>query len=207
VPSGSPRRVALTGGIATGKSHCLQRFTALGAPTIDADLVAREVVAPGSPTLASIVARFGPGLIAGDGSLDRALLGRVIFTDPAARHDLNALLHPMIYERIQSWYDRLAGAQPAPRAAIAGVPLLFETGREQEFDWVVVTACRPEQQLARLIVRDRMSKADALLRIRSQMPIEKKAQRGDDVIDTSGTIEETDRQVASLWAKWVTAEV
>ena len=134
-------RVALTGGIASGKSYCLERFAALGVPTIDADALAREVVAVGSPGLAAVVSAFGSGVLADDGSLDRPALGRIVFGNAKARAALEAIIHPEVYRRIGEWFaDRPSGAQ----VAIADIPLVFETGHNHDFDAVIVAACTPE---------------------------------------------------------------
>src|SRR6185295_11766887 len=103
----APLRVALTGGIGTGKSHCLARFAQLGAETIDADNLAHQVVEPGTPGLAAVVARFGASLLRSDGRLDRDALGRLVFADSGARRDLEAIIHPAVYGAIQSWFLRL----------------------------------------------------------------------------------------------------
>src|SRR5438046_2164247 len=128
-------RVALTGGIATGKSYCLARFASFGVPVIDADQLARDAVAPGSRALEEVAARFGPSILLADGSLDRPSLGRIVFTDRAARADLEAIVHPDVYRRIGEW---LASLPPGTRVAIADIPLLFETGHTHDFDRVVV---------------------------------------------------------------------
>lgn len=195
---GVPLRVALTGGIATGKSHCLERFQALGAPVIDADVLAREAVAAGSAPLEAVAARFGPSVLQRDGTLDREAVARMVFADPAARRDLEAIVHPFVYARIEAWFETLAGTA---RAAIADIPLLYETGHASDFDRVVVAACPPEVQLQRLIQRNNLSASEAARRIASQLPIDAKVDLADYVIDTSGTIEETDRQVEDVWRR------
>jgi dephospho-CoA kinase len=208
-------RVALTGGIATGKSVCLSHFAARGAPVIDADTLARRAVAPGMPALDAVTRRFGPGILGPDGHLDRATLGRIVFADATARRDLEAIIHPIVYEGITRWFadqqDRLTDARaktPAsaarheidlPGFAVAGIPLLFETGRRYELDRIVVAACTPEQQLARLMARDALSELGARQRIAAQLPIEDKRARADFVVDTSGTLEETERQVTAVF--------
>ena len=189
----SPLRVALTGGIATGKSQCLTQFARLGAAVIDADQVAREVVTPGSPALENVVTRFGPGMRRADGELDRQALATIVFADRAARLDLEAILHPPVFAAIDAWLRHLAGA----RVAIADIPLLHETGHEVDFDRVVVAACRPAQQLERLRQRG-YSLDEAAARLAAQLPIDEKTRRADYVIDTSGTIEETNRQVGEI---------
>ena len=183
-----PLRVALTGGIATGKSHCLQRCVAKGAPVIDADILARQLIAPGTPGADAVIARFG--------TLDRAALGAVIFNDPRARAELEAIIHPRVFEAIDAWFKTLRHAP----FGIADIPLLFETNRAGEFDRVIVTACQPDQQRARLITRG-STPADAEARISSQLSFEEKLTRARaagvpvDVIDTSASPSETDAQV------------
>jgi dephospho-CoA kinase len=195
----SPLRVALTGGIATAKTHCLARFAALGAPVIDGDAVARKVVEPGSPALQSIVERFGEAVLQPNGRLDRAALGRIVFADSEARHDLEAIVHPAVYTRIFEWYESLRGDEI--RAAIAEIPLLYETRHEADFDRIIVAACPPSQQLERLIARDGLSIEQAQQRIAAQMPIDEKRRWADDVIDTSVTIEAIDLQIVELWGR------
>lgn len=186
-----PLRVALTGGIASGKSHCLRRFIEKGAPTIDADVLAREVIAPGTAGADAVIARFG--------TLDRAALGAVVFADPQARADLEAIIHPLVYGAIDAWFKTLRNAP----FGIADIPLLFETNRAAEFDRVIVTSCRPEQQRERLLARG-LSAAEADARMASQLPFEEKVARarragvGLDVIDTSGTTADSDAQVDRL---------
>jgi dephospho-CoA kinase len=190
-------RVALTGGIATGKSHVLARVAASGAPTIDADVLARAVLEPGTPGAAAVVQRFGPDLLLPDGQIDRRALGRLIFASPEARTDLEAIVHPAVYAAIHRWFDAL----PTETVfAMADIPLLFETGREGEFDVVVVTACEPEAQVRRIVSRDGLSEAEARQRVAAQLPIAEKVRRADRVIRTDGSRAETDAQVDALVA-------
>jgi dephospho-CoA kinase len=189
-------RVGLTGGIATGKSYCLARFAALGVPVVDADLLARDAVAPGSRALADVATRFGASILLPDGSLDRAALGRIVFTDRAARTDLEAIVHPEVYRRIGEWF---AARPPATRLAIADIPLLFETGHDHDFERVIVAACDPQQQLRRLMQRDSLSEAEARARLNAQWPIEEKVARADYVIRTDGTVADTDSQVSTVY--------
>lgn len=191
-------RVGLTGGIATGKSYCLERFGRLGAKTIDADVLAREAVAKGNPGLEAVVRRFGPSVLRPDGNLDREALGRIVFGDAAARRDLEAIIHPEVYRAIESWFATLTDQSKSGAVAIADIPLLFETNREGDFDVVVVAACSRERQIERLMARG-MAKNDAQDRISAQLPIEEKTRRAAYVIDTSGTFDDTDAQVDRLW--------
>ena len=192
-------RVALTGGIATGKSHCLARFAALGAPVVDADELAHAAVAPGTAGLAAIVARFGSSILNADRSLDRDALARLVFADAMARRDLEQIVHPLVYAAIERWFVDLAAGTAS--LGIADIPLLFETKREGDFDVVIVAACRAEQQLDRLIHRRGYSETDARRRIEAQAPIETKIARADYVVDTSGSVERTDAQVGDVWRK------
>ncbi|HVH54807.1 MAG TPA: dephospho-CoA kinase [Vicinamibacterales bacterium] len=189
-------RVGLTGGIATGKSFCLKRFARLGVPVIDADRIAREVVAPGSAALESIRARFGSSIIAADGNLNRGALAGIVFTDRAARADLESIIHPEVYRRINDWF---ANQRPGTRFAIADIPLLFETGHEHDFDSVIVCACEPFEQLRRLMERDGLSEDDARARLAAQWPIAEKIARADHVIRTDGTYEATDTLVHDVF--------
>ena len=197
----TPLRVALTGGIATGKSYCAAGFASLGIPVIDADQLARDVVRPGTAGLTAVLARFGAGVRAADGTLDRAALGRAVFADADARRDLEAIVHPLVYEAIRRWFEAVETNTPVPPFAIADIPLLFETGHAHEFDCVIVAACTPAQQFDRLMARGGLSEAEARQRIASQWRIEEKAQRADIVIDTSGTLASTDRQIADAAAR------
>jgi dephospho-CoA kinase len=191
-------QAALTGGIASGKSYCLERLAALGVPTIDADKLARLAVAPGSHGLAAVVARFGAVMLRDDGTLDRPALARVIFADRAARADLEAIVHPDVYRRIRDWFGQLP---PATRFAVADIPLLFETGHEHDFDAVIVAACTAEEQLRRLMTRDRLSEADARARLEAQLPIAEKARRAHYVIRTDGNYAATDAEIERVYQR------
>src|SRR5262245_29240059 len=130
------RRVALTGGIATGKSHVRAEFERLGVLTIDADILARDVVAAGTPGLRAVIDRFGQGVLDDTGALDRRKLGSIVFSDPVARRDLEEIIHPAVRSAIEAWFQSLGDTPPG--FAIADIPLLYETGRHREFDAVVV---------------------------------------------------------------------
>jgi dephospho-CoA kinase len=195
-------RVALTGGIATGKSYCLARFAALGVPVIDADALARDAVAPGSAGLRAVAGRFGPGVLNADGTLDRAALARIVFSDPRARAALEAIVHPEVYRRIQEWFANL---RVAARFAVADIPLVFETGHNHDFDKVIVAACDPDEQLRRMMARDQLSDGQARARLAAQWPIGDKVDRADRVIWTDRGFPETDRQVGDVY-DWLNAE-
>ena len=186
-------RAALTGGIATGKSYVRARLAAHGVPTLDADTLARDAVAAGSPGLAAVLARFGDGVLRPDGSLDRRALGGIVFADAGARADLEAIVHPRVREATTAWLDRLAAA--GEPLAVADIPLLYETGRDRDFDRVIVTSCPRSQQVARVVERDGLSPAEAEARIDAQLPTDEKVRKADFVIDTGGTFGDTNRQV------------
>lgn len=195
---GHVRRIALTGGIATGKSYVRAAFEALGVPTIDSDVLAREAVAPGTAGLAAVTDRFGRGVMQADGSLDRQKLARIVFADAGARKAIEAIIHPEVQRRTSDWFAALD-----PRShpyAIADIPLLYEIGRDRDFDSVIVAVCDPETQVRRVMERDGVSEADARQRLAAQLPIAEKAHRANYVIRTDGTCEETNRQVAAVLA-------
>lgn len=187
-------RIGLTGGLATGKSHVRVRVATIGLPTIDADTIAREVVRPGEPAWRDIRQRFSNDIWKTDGSLNRAALASIIFSDEAARKDLEDILHPRVYSVIRNWLDELAQAR-IHRAAVADIPLLYETGHHDDFDKVIVVACEAKTQLQRVMARDGLSKEDAQQRIAIQLPTAQKAAKADIVISTDGTLEETDAQI------------
>jgi dephospho-CoA kinase len=189
-------RIGLTGGIATGKSYVLDQFRRHGVPCLDADELVHGVEAAGTEATTAIAARFGREVLAPDGAVDRAKLGPIVFADPVARTDLEAIVHPAVYRAIVAGLRgfELLGGCPF---AVVDVPLLFETGAEQQFDRVIVTVCPEAMQRARLAERG-MSEEAARQRLAAQWPIEKKAQRADFVIRTDGTFEETDRKVSEL---------
>jgi dephospho-CoA kinase len=193
-------RVALTGGIATGKSHVLRHLAARGVPTIDADVLAREVVSPGTAALQAIAARFGAGVLDASGALNRRALADRVFADAGARKDLEAIVHPAVYDAIGEWLARLDAAGRDP-VAVADIPLLYETGHEGDFDRVIVTRCEPAQQIARLQARDGLSEAEARARLAAQWPVEEKAARAHYVIDTNGSVADTNRHVDDVLAR------
>ena len=190
-------RVAVTGGIGTGKSVVLSQLAACGAAVVDADALVHDALRAGAPAVAEIRKRFGEEIITPSGDVDRARLGTIVFGDGQARRDLEAILHPAVYHAIESWMRgrEVEGA----RVAVAEIPLLYETGHEGDFDCVVVTACDGEEQVRRAMGRSGMSDADARRRIAAQWPLAEKARRADFVIRTDGTVEETRRQARSVW--------
>jgi dephospho-CoA kinase len=189
-------RVALTGGIATGKSYVLDQLRKRGIPCLDADALAHGVTAAGTEATAAISARFGADVLAADGSVNRATLGRIVFADTAARKDLEAIVHPAVYRAITAGLKGFEALGDYP-FAVVDVPLLYETGAETQFNRVIVTACPPEMQIARLVTRG-MSEADARQRIEAQWPTARKTAQADFVITTDGTLAETDGQIERI---------
>jgi dephospho-CoA kinase len=189
-------RVGLTGGIATGKSYVVRQFRDAGVPVVDSDVLAREAVAPGTPGLAAIVARFGADVLSG-GELDRARLGDIVFRDAEARRDLEAIVHPVVRRGVAEFFRALAPDTPL---AIADIPLLYETHGERGFDKIIVVACAPETQLTRIMARDGLTRDAAERRVAAQLPVEEKVRRADYVIRTDGPYEETNTQVAAVLA-------
>jgi len=185
-------RVALTGGIGTGKSYVSRRLIEAGIPVVDADRLARDVVAPGAPGLAAVVDRFGPQVVGPDGALRRPEVAALVFGDPEARRDLEAIIHPAVRRAIDQFFALLPASTPL---AVADIPLLYETNRAGDFDVVVVAACPPELQVARVMARDGVTEAAVRQRMAAQVPIDDKVRRADYVIDTSRTFEATDAGV------------
>ena len=189
-------KIALTGGIATGKSYVLARLKDRGVATIDADDIVHDALGPGTSTTKAIADKFGASVLKPDGSVDRTQLAAKVFRETEARQQIEAIVHPVVYDVIRRWFDSLN--QPI---GVASIPLLYETAREKDFDVVVVTVCPPDVQLHRLMQRDGMSEQQARQRIAAQMPADEKAARGDFVILTGGTTSATDQQIDELVAR------
>jgi dephospho-CoA kinase len=198
-------RVALTGGIATGKSHVRARLEGLGIPTIDADTLARDAVAHGSAGLADVVRRFGADVCDAGGTLNRKRLGAIVFHDPQARRDLEQIVHPYVRAMMERWFASL-NREPVP-FAVADIPLLYESGREGDFDAVIVTACEPATQLDRLMKRDGLSEAEARQRIAAQWPLHQKMAKANYVIRTDGSFDDTNRQIDEIASRLRSAAV
>ncbi len=178
------RLIGLTGGIASGKSTFSALLAARGAPVVDADALARAVVAPGSPTLARVVEAFGPRALQPDGTLDRRWMGARVFADPAERRRLEAITHPAIRQAMVEEVDRLAAA--GHDLAFYAVPLLYEVGLDALVDSVVVVWTPRAVQLERLVRRDALSPVEAEARIAAQLPLDEKAARADFVVENEG---------------------
>lgn len=195
-----PFILGLTGGIASGKSTVSRRLTELGAHVIDADLIAREVVAPGSEGLAAIVEAFGPQMLDEHGQLDRARLGALIFEQSEARQRLNQITHPRIAQRMMELAMQ-AEQEHGHEWVIYDAALLVENKIHTMLTALIVVACEREVQIERLMARDGFSRDEALARISSQLPLEEKVAVADHVIDNSGSLEQTLAQTDALHEK------
>ncbi|REE99785.1 dephospho-CoA kinase [Thermomonospora umbrina] len=189
-------RVGLTGGIGSGKSEVSTRLAARGAVIIDADEIAREVVAPGTPGLAAVVAEFGTDVLLDDGSLDRERLGSIVFADGERRAALNAIVHPLVGTRM----EELREAAPDDAVVVYDVPLLTENGLAELYDVVVVVDVPVETQVARLTARRGMTEEAARARIAAQASREERRAIAHHVIANTGTLEELDLRVGRLWS-------
>ena len=189
----------LTGGIGTGKSHVLDRFAALGVPTIDADRLAHAAVAPDGPAWQAVRDRFGAGVFDDRGLLDRPRLGALVFADETARAALNAIVHPHVRFSINAWFSDIEPRSPAAFGIVA-IPLFYESARVELFDRVIVTACQDDTQLARVMARG-LTEREAGQRIAAQLQTREKVRLADDTIWTDGTHAETDRQVDEIRAR------
>jgi dephospho-CoA kinase len=194
------RVVGLTGGIASGKSTLAAEVRALGVPVVDADAVARQVVAPGTPALAEVAATFGPEVLGEGGALDRARLAALVFRDPEARRRLEAITHPAVRAATTAELARLAAEGHA--LALYDVPLLYEVGLQATLDAVIVVWVPREVQFERLRARDGLAPEEAEARLAAQLPLDEKAERADVVVDNTSPREalpgKAERLVAAL---------
>jgi dephospho-CoA kinase len=190
-------RVGLTGGIGAGKSEVSRRLAAQGAVVIDADAIAREVVEPGTPGLAAVIAEFGADLLRSDGGLDRDRLGEIVFADPAKLEGLNRIVHPLVAERMAE-LEKAAGQDSI---VVHDVPLLAENNLSRGYDLVVVVDAPEQFQLERLLRQRRMTEEQARARMAAQASREKRLAVADLVVDNSSSLAELDRQVGDLWTE------
>jgi dephospho-CoA kinase len=194
-------RVGLTGGIGSGKSEVARRLAAHGAVLIDADVAAREVVVPGSSGLAQVAAAFGEDVLRSDGSLNRERLGEIVFGDPGLRAKLNAIIHPLVREWMQTaeWTAVHAAPPPGP-VVVHDVPLLAESRGKAGFDVVIVVDVPPELQVERLVRWRGMAAEQARARMAAQASREQRLAVADIVIDNSGSLDDLHRRVAEVWS-------
>ncbi|RZU31435.1 dephospho-CoA kinase [Blastococcus saxobsidens] len=191
-------RIGLTGGIGSGKSTVSALLAERGAVVVDADRIAREVLEPGTPGLAAVVTEFGPDVVAPDGSLDRAALAAVVFSDDAARRRLDAIVHPLVRRRTAE----LVAAAPPDAVVVNDVPLLVETGQAGSYDLVLVVEADAQTRVARLVGRG-LAEVDARARIAAQATDEQRRAAADVVLDNSGTPQRLAEQVEEFWDRHV----
>lgn len=189
--------IGLTGGIGSGKSTIARRLKQLGARVIDADVVSREVVEPGQPALAAIVATFGAHVLNADGTLNRAKLGDIVFTDKEARDKLNNIVHPAVRERSLKLFAEAKNHE----VVVYDVPLLVESENSYSFEHIIVASAPEEIRVERLMEHRGMTESEARARIESQASEESRLSLADTVIDTSGSLEDTYSQVARFWTE------
>lgn len=188
--------VGVTGGIGSGKSAVAEMLSRRGAVVFDADVLAREAVEPGTPGYRQVLARFGDGILLPDGSIDRAGLAALVFEDPAARRDLERIVHPEV-QRL--FLERIRPYARSDRVVVFDAPLLVETGRHAAFDSLIVVAAKPETQVERLVGDRGMSEEDVRARIEAQLPVEEKAGVAEFILDNEGSVRELEAQVDRLW--------
>ncbi len=189
-------RIGLTGGIASGKSLAAAELEARGAVIIDADVLAREVVEPGTPGLTAIVDRFGAEVLGENGRLDRAALGRIVFADPDARRDLEAIVHPAVRARARE----LEQVAPADAIVVHVIPLLVETGQQDNFDLCLVVDVDPAIQRERIRTRDQLDDGAIDARLAAQVTREQRLAAADRVLHNSGSVTELRQQIDQIWA-------
>ena len=196
-------KVGLTGGIATGKTTVAAMLREFGCHVIYADKIAHQLIEPGAAAYEPVVREFGRGILASDGRVDRAKLGAIVFADPPRLARLNAIVHPPVLEAQDRELAEIARTEPQAIAVVEAA-LLIEAGYAKKLDFLVVTWCTPEQQLARLMQKDwgrGLTLVQARQRIAAQMPIEEKRRMAGEEIDCSGSLEDTRRQTVALFAK------
>jgi dephospho-CoA kinase len=189
--------VGLTGGLGSGKSTVSGMLAARGAVVLDADVFAREAIAPGTPGYDEVLRVFGPGVERPDGELDRGALARVVFADAERRRALEAIVHPEVRRRVMEQVQAHAGSD---RVVVLDSPLLIETGGHEAVEVLVVVSASTPTQVARSVARG-MDEADAIARIEAQMPLERKAEVADVILDNDGSLEDLERQVDRLWER------
>lgn len=194
-------RVGLTGGIATGKSTVGLMFVELGCHLIDSDRITHQLLEPGQAVYGAVVKEFGQRIVAADGTIDRRVLGDIVFREnPDGRKTLNALVHPAVIRRQQEWLTEMEQQYPAG-IALVDAALMIEVGTYKNYDKVIVVTCSPEVQKKRLMRRSGLKEDEIDARIRSQMPMSEKVKYADFVIDNSGDLPDTRGQVADVYSQ------
>lgn len=192
--------IGLTGGIASGKSTVANMLIDKGITVIDADIIAKQAVERGMPAYRQIIDEFGEDILLENGDIDRRRLGALVFTNEQKRLALNSIVHPAVREEMLKRRDESIANQET--FVVLDIPLLFESKLESLVDKIIVVSVTKELQLERLIKRNQLTEEEALSRIRSQMPLEEKVSRADNVIDNSGTLEETKQRLEEILRRW-----
>ncbi len=193
-----PLVIGVTGGIGSGKSTVCSEFSRYGIPVFDTDQVAREVVVPGSPGLAAVVAAFGTEVLAADGALDRAALRKIVFADPTRRAGLEAILHPRIRSRVQELI-----AQVTMPYCLLGIPLLVERGNHSQVDRILVVDCSEAAQIARVMARDKLTEQEVTAIMRTQATRQERLDKADDVVINASELSAIQAQVKALHARYL----
>ncbi|MEC1647911.1 dephospho-CoA kinase [Bacillus halotolerans] len=192
--------IGLTGGIASGKSTVANMLIGKGITVIDADIIAKQAVEKGMPAYRQIIDEFGEDILLENGDIDRRKLGALVFTNEQKRLALNSIVHPAVREEMLKRRDESIANQET--FVVLDIPLLFESKLESLVDKIIVVSVTKELQLERLTKRNQLTEEEALSRIRSQIPLEEKVSRADNVIDNSGTLEETKQQLEEILSCW-----
>ena len=193
-------KVGLTGGLASGKTFVAGVFEQLGCAVISADRLGHEALRRGSAAFPAVVAEFGDAIVGEDGEIDRKALGEIVFADEAQLKQLNALVHPHVFQKQEKLFAEIAGRDPQA-VVVSEAAIMIESGSYARYDRIVVTVCPPELQIRRYSEREGASEAEARARLARQMPLEEKRKYADFVIDTSGTKQETRRQARELYQR------
>jgi dephospho-CoA kinase len=190
--------IGLTGGIAGGKSMIADKFSTLGVPVIDTDILARQVVEKGQPAWFLLKETFPENCFSPDGSLNRSVVANIVFSDIAMRQKLENIIHPAVYKTVDEAVKKLQKETPVPKYAIIVVPLLFETNAEKRFDSVIAVMSKQKDMIDRMMKNRGYTRSHALNRIKSQLSVKEKCKRADYIIQNTGTIEETEKNVIKL---------
>lgn len=191
-------KVGLTGGLASGKTFVSSLLADHGCHVIHADSLGHEALLPGGESYPGVIQEFGCDILREDGTIDRKILGKLVFSEPERLAVLNSLVHPYVFRRQEEFFSRVA-AEDAAGIAVVEAAIMIEAGSYKRYDRLVVTYCSPEQQIARFIERDGGSEQEARARLARQMPLEEKRKFADYIIDTSGSKQDTARRVAEVY--------
>jgi dephospho-CoA kinase len=193
-------KVGLTGGLASGKTFVARLLEELGCHLLRADRLGHEVLRPGGEAREDVIGEFGRDILTANGEIDRKALGALVFADPVRLKALNALVHPHVFRRQEEWFRALAGREPADIGVVEAA-IMIESGSYKRYDKLILTACPAELQIARYREREGASEDEARARLAHQMPLSEKRKYADYIVDTSGSEEETGRQVRGIYRR------